>query len=215
LTRRRAVFGLLVVVVLAGAGGLAWFLLEGDAPPPPALEPAPTSTPAASSGTTTVSPGAGSFVGYRVREEFISFGVKDAVGRTKEVRGTVSLRGRRIVAADLTANMRLLQSDKLRRDNALRFRAIETDRFPDSHFVLTRPAPLSRNPVNAEGRLTLHGVTAPVRARLRGQRLAGNEVEVVGTAPIEFRRFGIEPPSVAGFVTVQDHGVLEFKLNLR
>jgi hypothetical protein len=36
----------------------------------------------------------------------------------------------------------------------------------------------------------------------------------VGSAPIEFARFGIEPPSVAGVVTVEDQGTLEFKLRL-
>lgn len=40
-------------------------------------------------------------------------------------------------------------------------------------------------------------------------------VEVVGSSRIEFDDFGIEPPSVAGFVTVEDQGTLEFKLRLR
>ena len=47
--------------------------------------------------------------------------------------------------------------------------------------------------------------------RLRSQRV-GDEIELVGSAPIEFARFGIDPPSVAGFVTVEDQGALEFKL---
>jgi hypothetical protein len=38
------------------------------------------------------------------------------------------------------------------------------------------------------------------------------EVSAVHQAPIEFVRFGIEPPSVVGFVTVEDEGTLEFKL---
>lgn len=35
------------------------------------------------------------------------------------------------------------------------------------------------------------------------------------SVPIAFEDFGIEPPSVAGFVTVRDTGRLEFRLRLR
>ena len=49
---------------------------------------------------------------------------------------------------------------------------------------------------------------------MRGQRLAGGRLELVGSAPIRFADFGIEPPSVAGLVSVRDHGVLEFRLVL-
>jgi hypothetical protein len=49
---------------------------------------------------------------------------------------------------------------------------------------------------------------------VRGQRTAGGRLELVGSAPIEFARFAIEPPSVAGIVSVRDRGVLEFHLVL-
>ena len=39
-------------------------------------------------------------------------------------------------------------------------------------------------------------------------------LSLVGQAPIDFDAFAIEAPSVAGFVTVEDHGTLEFKLRL-
>jgi len=49
---------------------------------------------------------------------------------------------------------------------------------------------------------------------VRGQRVRGG-LELVGSGRVEFRRFGIEPPSVAGLVKVEDHGVLEFRLRLQ
>jgi hypothetical protein len=49
---------------------------------------------------------------------------------------------------------------------------------------------------------------------VRGQRLSGGRLEVVGSAPIRFADFAIEPPSVAGVVTVRDRGRLEFRLVL-
>jgi hypothetical protein len=49
---------------------------------------------------------------------------------------------------------------------------------------------------------------------VRGQRVAGGRLELVGSAPIRFAAFAIEPPSVAGLVSVRDHGTLEFRLVL-
>lgn len=52
--------------------------------------------------------------------------------------------------------------------------------------------------------------------RVSAQRLGGGDaLELAGSARIAFADFGIEPPSVAGVVTVEDHGTLEFKLRLR
>jgi hypothetical protein len=55
---------------------------------------------------------------------------------------------------------------------------------------------------------------SPTAVTARGQRLAGGRLELVGSAPIRFSSFAIEPPSVAGIVSVRDHGVLEFRLVL-
>ena len=210
----------LVVLVLAGLGaGFAVFALRGaDAPPPPALsdatpEAAATAAPAGRSSWEVV-PGDPTFVGYRVREEFVTFGVVDAVGRTGEVTGTVRIDGDTVESARLETDMTTLRSDESRRDNALRERGIETDRYPTARFELTGPFELSREPVPARGRLTLHGETQPIVARVSGQRSGADAIELAGSAPIEFERFGIEPPSVAGFVTVRDTGRLEFDLRL-
>jgi len=127
------------------------------------------------------------------------------------VSGTVTVDGQRIRAADLRADMRSLRSDQARRDQALGERAIETDRYPRARFTLSRPAPLSGT---ATGTLRLHGRSAPVSVALRGRRVSAGRLELVGRTRIEFRRFAIEPPSVAGLVTVRDHGLLEFRLVL-
>jgi polyisoprenoid-binding protein YceI len=215
---RRLLVGL-VVLVLAGFGaGFAVFALRGsDAPPPPALpEAAPQASATAAAGRSTwaVDQGRGTYVGYRVREEFVTVGVVDAVGRTGDVTGALELDGDTVQGAELEADMTTLRSDESRRDNALRGRGIETDRFPTARFELTGPFELSRDAVQARGRLTLHGRTQPVVARVSGQRSGEDAIELAGSAPIAFERFGIEPPSVAGFVTVRDTGRLEFSLRL-
>ena len=218
---RRLLIVLVACVVLGIGAGFAIFAVRGaDAPPPPSLPERATATPGASAppaGRATwrvISGRDPTFVGYRVREQFVSFGVVDAVGRTGEVTGTAQIDGDTIEGAELETDMTTLRSDESRRDLALRRRGIETDRFPTATFVLTGPFEISREPVPARGRLTLHGETQPITARVSGQRGGDGTIELVGSAPIEFARFGIEPPSVAGFVTVRDTGRLEFDLRL-
>ena len=216
---RRVLVLAITLVVLVGGGVAAYMLLSGDAPPPPALsdpEPAATgtATPGAEAAEWTVAPGEETYAGYRVREQFVTIGVKDAVGRTDEVTGTAEVDGETIEAAELEADMTTLRSDEARRDDALRGRGIETDRFPEATFALTEPVRLSRRATTAAGELTLHGQTREVDVRVSGQRLGDDAIELAGSVPIEMADFEIDPPSVAGFVTVEDRGTLEFKLRL-
>jgi polyisoprenoid-binding protein YceI len=217
MARRLVIVGAVLLLLLVGAFA-AFALRGGDAPPPPTLsreEPGATATPEAGSATWEVARGEETFVGYRVREEFITIGVVDAVGRTGDVTGTAEVDGDRITAADLEADLTTLRSDEARRDNALRERGIETARFPTAAFRLTQPVDLSRRSTTTRGQLTLHGETQPIRVRVSAQRLGGDTIELVGSAPIAFADFRIEPPSIAGFVTVEEEGALEFKLRLR
>jgi polyisoprenoid-binding protein YceI len=214
--RRALLVSVVLVVVLIGGAFAAFALRGGDAPPPPTLSDdgaAATSTPDPSTTEYEVAQGGDAFVGYRVREEFAGFGVKDAVGRTPDVSGTATVEQDTITAADLEADLTTLASDDGRRDNALRDRGLESGRFPDAQFDLTEPVDLSRRRTTARGELTLHGETKPIRVRLSSQRV-GDGIELVGSSRIAFADFGIEPPSVAGFVTVEDQGTLEFKLRL-
>jgi polyisoprenoid-binding protein YceI len=216
---RRARIAVLVVVGLVVAlvvGGYAVLALTGDdAPPPPRLEGAPAQDgTAGGAGRWQPVARAGSFVGYRVSERYLGVGVRTAVGHTSAVTGSVTLDGDRVRAADLRADMRTVKSDQSRRDDTLRFRAIETDRYPSASFILAGPFTVSATRRRVSGTLTLHGRRAPIAVTVRGQRLAGGRVELVGSAPIRFATFAIEPPSVAGVVTVSDHGLLEFRLVL-
>ena len=217
---RRARIVLLVVVgavVVLVAGGYAVLALTGDdAPPPPRLQgtPARGEGVSAGAGRWHPVPPAGSFVGYRVAERYLGVGVRTAVGRTSAVTGDVTVDGDRVQAADLRADMTTVRSDQARRDDTLRFRAIETDRYPTARFTLAGPVALSARAQRTTGTLTLHGRRAAIAVTVRGQHLAGNRLELVGSAPIRFAAFAIEPPSVAGVVTVRDRGVLEFRLVL-
>jgi polyisoprenoid-binding protein YceI len=220
--RRRLLIGIPLLLLVGLAAVVGVFLLRGgNEPPPPALSAAPATaaTPAEpEDGASDLRVAGDSFVGYRVRETFASVGVVDAVGRTRRVTGTARRSGDAITEAAFTADLTALRSDESRRDAALETRGIETARFPEARFTLTEPvravpAAGGRTRTTARGELTLHGVTRPVRVTVQGQRTPDG-VELVGDTRIRFADFAIEPPSVAGFVTVRDEGRLEFRLLL-
>ena len=195
-----------------------------------ATEPAGSQGAAAGDGVTgtwTVDPSIGSFsdftssfVGYRVQETLASIGATEAVGRTPNVTGSITIDGSTISAADFTADLTTLESDDDRRDGQLRQQALETGQFPEATFVLTQPIALDAVPADGEtidltatGDLTLHGVTNSVEIPLQA-RLEGDVIVVVGSLPIAFADYGMEPPRSMMVLSVEDNGVMELQLQL-
>jgi polyisoprenoid-binding protein YceI len=223
--RTLLVLAALAVVLVVGAVAFYLVVLRDDPPDRVALTPdegEPTDTPADATpeGRWVVRTGEDTFVGYRVQETFAGLSVaQDAVGRTNDVQGELTVEGdSSVTAASVTAGLQALESDEDRRDNAIRSRGLETDRFPESTFVLSRPLELPSPPrpgqdvsVTATGDLTLHGVARPVDVPLEA-RWSGTTIEVVGTIPVAFSDYDIEAPSVGGFVSVEDEGEIELQL---
>jgi polyisoprenoid-binding protein YceI len=223
---RTLLVALAAVVVLVAAGVAFYLLVLRDDPPKRVALPESGTTEPAEGGATTpegswvVRTGDDSFVGYRVRETFAGLSVaSDAVGRTNDVSGTLTVEGATTVtAAEVTAGLQALESDEERRDNAIRDRGLETERFPESTFTLTGPLELPSPPtvgeavsLTAAGELTLHGVTRPVDVPVEA-RWNGGTIEVVGTIDVAFADYDIEAPSVGGFVSVEDEGEIELQL---
>ena len=219
---RRARIVVIAVVVLAALGGAAaWYLTSGSDAEGPAL-PA-RSTGAAGSATAegrwTVTE-RGSFVGYRISERFVG-GLADieAVGRTSDVRGGLTVDGRTARAISIEADLASLASDKAPRDNYLRTNALQTATYPTARFVAAGPValpPLVRGEEferTIDGELTLHGVTRPFSLPVTA-RWDGAAVFVIGSAPIVLAEYGIATPRTP-VVTVQDEGTLEIQLVLR
>ncbi len=175
-------------------------------------------------GTWTIAPD--SVVGYRVRERLASLPAdSDAVGRTNGITGTATIGSTggalAVTAAEFTVDMTSLSSDRRMRDNRLRNDGIQTDQFPTSSFVLTKPVTLpdtattgAQVSVTLHGDLTLHGVTKTVDIPAQAQ-LNGNQIQVAGSYPFPFSDFQINAPNIGNFVAVEDHGTLEFLVNLR
>jgi len=97
---------------------------------------------------------------------------------------------------------------------------LQTNTYPEATFVSTEsitlpPEAATGQPVKvqAKGDLTIRGVTRRVTIPL-DVRLTGGRGELVGSLSFPMRDFAINPPSVAGFVTVDPDATLEFKLLL-
>ena len=184
----------------------------------PATEPAGQA--AGVDGTWTLSGQGESFVGYRVEEELATIGYKEAVGRSPTIEATITIASGQLTGVTVTADLRDLKSDDSRRDGALRNQALESNAFPMATFELTEPIavpdglaagePIS---VEANGTLTLHGVTREVTIPIEAE-LANGVLVVVGSLPIVFADYDIAQPRSPILVSIEDNGVMELQLFL-
>ena len=227
-----------LAIVVVGGTWLYIHVIEGPAPAPLSLKPA-TSSPAATASAGSSAPSAGtgsastasagkvagtwqvasgSVVGYRVNE--VLAGQNNvAVGRTSDIAGHLTIRGSTVTAASFTVQMATIKSDQSQRDAQFNGRIMDTSAYPTGTLSLTSPIRLGALPADgvirtyhAAGSLTLHGRTRPVTFSLQAERTAGSGIEVSGSIPVLFANWGIGNPSFAGFVTTQNHGLLEFLL---
>jgi polyisoprenoid-binding protein YceI len=220
---RGLVLGLLLLVVLAGAG-FWWFVLREDAPERASLgDCAPPADsdggPATIEGAWTIQAGDPEtvFVGYRIDERFGGETIsKEAAGRTGDVTGSLSSDGTTVTEATVVAQLGSLQSNRTARDTALRTKGLETDTFPEARFTLTEPIPLEAPAAgqaveaNAAGTLELHGterdVVVPVEACWTGPT-----IRMSGSLPVVLADYGI-PQVETPIVDIEDRGELEFEL---
>jgi polyisoprenoid-binding protein YceI len=229
--RRRWVWwlaGAVAAVVVLAVGGTFLYIhvISGPAPAPLGLRPssAPSSTTSAGDSAATSVTGtwkitSGSVVGYRVKE--VLFGQHTtAVGRTSAITGQITISGRTVTAAGFTVQMATIKSDESERDVQFRGRIMDTAAYPTGTLKLTKPIALGGLPAagvvktyTAAADLTLHGQTRPVTFPLSAERTS-SQIEVSGSIPVLFSHWDIPNPSFTGFVTTQNHGVLEFLLRL-
>ena len=172
-------------------------------------------------GTWTLAAGEESFVGYRVEEELATIGYKEAVGRTPTIEATITIAGGQLATVTVVADLRDLKSDDSRRDGALRQQALESREFPTATFALTEPVAVPEGlaqgeavSLQANGTLTLHGVTRPVTIPIEAEPRAGGLLLVVGSIPILFADYDIAQPRSPILVSIEDNGVMELQLFL-
>jgi polyisoprenoid-binding protein YceI len=230
-TGKLVIAGVVVLVLALGGGYLLFTSRTSDSPPPAALDPAPPTTTGQATGTTQadgaatpdgtwqVSDDGSSYVGYRVREQLTFLdSPNEAVGRSSAVTGTMEVAGDTVETVRIEADLTQLTSDETRRDNAIRQRGLESERYPTATLELAEPIQLATAPVQGQevrgegrGRLTVHGVTREVDLDLQG-RWSGETIQVVGQLPVKMSDFQIEPPRFGPVVSIEDSLAVDFNL---
>jgi polyisoprenoid-binding protein YceI len=218
------------LVVLAVAGPFVYIhFFDGSTPAALSLSPSASASTPGNTQTASTAPagqvtgtwtvGSGSTAGYRVNEVLLGQSAT-AVGRTSTITGHLTISGTAVTAATFSVPMDTIHSDKSQRDGQFDGRIMDVAQYPTGTFTLTSPIDLGPLPTSgvikdytARGRLTLHGTTRTVTFTLTAE-LKGGHIEVAGDIPVLFSDYNIQNPSFAGFVTTQDHGLLEFLLIL-
>lgn len=227
---RRWILGGVAALVVVGVGGPYVFIhfVEGPAKPKLALPSSGSSGAAGahlasssgSSVTGTWSVSSGSVAGYRVQEILLGQHAT-AAGRTHDVSGSLVIRGTTVTRARYTVALATVVSDQAQRNAQFDGRIMDVAKYPTATFTLTKPIVLAALPApgtvvstTATGTLTMHGTTHAVTLAVKAERL-GTGIDVLADATILFADWHIANPSVGGFVTTADKGILEVLLHLR
>lgn len=162
----------------------------------------------------------GTFVGFRVNEELVGIGATEAVGRTGDVSGEITITGNQMTAATFEADLSTITTDQSRRDDKVQS-ALETDQFPTATFTLTAPVDLPADAsaggeisVTATGDLTVHGVTKSVQIPLQAKLVSGTVVVVGSLEELDFTGFGITMPTAPVVASVNPVGTIEMQILL-
>jgi hypothetical protein len=186
---------------------------DGDA----AADDSTTASPGDISGTWSVAEG--SEAGYRVVEDISGITDFEAVGRTTDVAGTITVEGTTVTSGEFSVLVGSISSDDRRRDTTFANDIMNSREFPSATLVLSEAIELGSLPedgasvtTTAQGELTLRDATNATPIEVAAQ-LLGDQIEIVASVDVLFSDYGIANPTNA-FVTVRDEGKVEVRLLL-
>lgn len=161
----------------------------------------------------------GSFVGFRIDEELAGVGATEAVGRTGDVTGGITIEGTTVTSGSFEVDMTTITTNESRRDDRVQG-ALSTDQFPTATFELTEPIELGAGAADGEavkttgvGDLTIKGTTKSVTMDIEAKLVEGTVV-IVGSTELSLADFGVEAPSAPMVLSVSDTATLELQFLL-
>ena len=151
---------------------------------------------------------------YEVQEQFLNRDLpSQAIGKTNAVTGELqlSLNGKPSgKVTNITVDLRTLTSNESRRDNRIRQQWLESQKYPYAVFTSTDAQGIPESYTEGQdvsfkliGDMTVHNVTKPVTFDVTG-KLVGDTITGSAKTQILMKDFGIDPPSIAGMLTVKD-----------
>ena len=161
-------------------------------------------------------------VGYGVRELFFGQPAPQITrGSTKAIEGqfVAGVKDGKLVlqSSAFKVDLRTLKSDQGVRDQAIRSRWLESDKYPFAEFTLTNidglPPELKEGvetKFKASGTMKIREITKPATFEATAT-LNGNKLTGTATTSLLMKDFGFEPPDIAGRFTVSDGVTLTVK----
>jgi polyisoprenoid-binding protein YceI len=217
--------GGVTLVAVAGFLFIYFVLFPTSSPKPFKLTAAASSVPSGTSFAGGWTIATGSIAGYRVREKLAFLPAEsDAVGRTTAITGTATFTqsGRTVTvkAASFKVDVYDLKSNESLRDLHIHTIGIQSATYPNATFVLSHPVTLPAGAaggaivsVPVSGVFTIHGTSRAETLDVQ-MRLAGSQIDAVGSLTFPWGRFDMTAPSVGGFVSVEPTATMEFDLRL-
>jgi polyisoprenoid-binding protein YceI len=182
----------------AGPGG------PGQPPPPP---PPPT----AGAKLEIVE---GSSASYKVNEQLVGISFpNDAIGTSTTVAGNMTITPDGAIApgGKLTVDLRNLKSDQEQRDNYIKNRVFDAEKYPMAEFVPSRITGLptmipfqGQTGFELTGNMTIHGVTKEVTFRGIATFNRDGTIAGRGQTSFTFETFGLPQPKIQRLMSVGD-----------
>jgi polyisoprenoid-binding protein YceI len=218
------VSGAVLLVVLVAGGILGYeFLLDPDSPAKLTLDSGSSSAGRLRDAAGTWQPASGSVAGYRIRERFATATAdNDAVGRTSKITGSLVVGGSEghytLKSVSVTVDMTSVASDQSLRDDRMKTIGLQTNTYRTASFAtagaVDLPADVTSGKqveVDVPGKLTLHGTTRAITLALTVQATS-DRIDVLVSQQLTLADYGIDPPRIGGFVSVQPTGTIEAKV---
>ena len=144
-----------------------------------------------------------------------------AKGTTKEVAGAFFLKADGLdgsTPSSFTVNLANLKSDESMRDRRVQS-TLETNKFPNATFTVTSvtnfpkdiPANADSTPFQIVGTFEVHGVKKELTWTATARK-DGNVLTALATVKFKYADFGMEPPSIGGFVSVADSITIQIQV---
>jgi len=142
-----------------------------------------------------------------------------AQGITEEIAGEFFLTASGLDPSQTSrfaVQLKNLKSGEAQRDRRVQ-ETLATSRFPETTFIVTRVDGFPELVADEDrtfalvGRLSLHGVEKEVTWEVKARR-EGNVMTALATVTFRYDAFGITPPDIAGFVSVEDEVTLQVEV---
>lgn len=217
--------GVVLIVLLAGValGPVLWAVIMGPGVKTEPLD-ASSAKPASTdvNGTWEIMPGTPpntTSVGFTF-DELLPNERRSTSGSTQDVTGSVIVEEGELTAGEVIVDLTDVVTDQNVRDESVRNKLFETNRYPTAAFHITKPVDVSGLPadgtagqVEITGDLTIKGQTHEITHTFDVLRDA-DSIVISGSPVIDRNAYGVKSPEMIA-ADIADKGTIDLRLSLR